>query len=317
MVEMKLVDMTTEEFVRRRGGIIQQHAGRLAEIGGMSLPQALARAERDTLRFLPESPQTPGRLLRTAWADGEEIGCIWATLLGLVEPPMAWVDWIVVDEQHRRRGHGQAILEAIEAEFAALGVSRLGLNVYSSNVAALRLSGRLGFEVDKQQRGRLLDDVPRMLGSPVTLVPITPAVFHRRMESYVVAIMSDCGLPAEWAHKRAWRPLEHGLDTEGVFLRGVFAEDTEVGWICYALRHPTRPGSGWIYRLDIDPAFRSRGYGTATVALVEAELAARGVRRIGTAVPGCNAGAQRLADRLGFALTAQQMSKYRSTVHRR
>jgi RimJ/RimL family protein N-acetyltransferase len=143
------------------------------------------------------------------------------------------------------------------------------------------------------------------------------AVFQRRMESYVLAIMSDYGLPAEWAHKRAWRPLEHSLDTEGVFLRGVFAEDAEVGRVCYARGHPTRPGSGWIYRLDIDPAFRSRGYGTATVALVEAELGARGVRRIGTAVPGCNAGAQRLADRLGYAQTAQQMSKYLSAVHRR
>jgi GNAT superfamily N-acetyltransferase len=277
MAEAKLVEMTTEKFERRRGWMIRQHAERLADLGGVPLPDALARAERDVMRFFPETPRTPGRLLRTAWADGEEIGCVWATVLGLV-PPAAWIDWIVVDEPHRRRGYGRAILEAMEAELGGLGVSQL-------------------------------EGIPGTLDSPVTLVPIKSAAFQRRMESYVVAIMSDYGLPAPWAHKRAWRPLEHGLDTEGVFLRAVLADDAEVGWVCYALRHPTIPGTGWIYRLDIDPAFRSRGYGTATVVLVEADLVARGVRRIGTAVPGCNAGAQRLADRLGYALTAQQMSK--------
>jgi ribosomal protein S18 acetylase RimI-like enzyme len=288
--------------------MIQQHAERLADLGRMPLADALARAEQDVTRFLPETSRAPDRLLRTAWVDGEEIGCVWASVLGLV-PPAAWIDWIVVDEQYRRRGYGQAIMEAMEAELGGLGVSQLGVSVYSSNDVAHRLSERLGFEVKKQQRSRSLDGIPRTLDSSVTLAPITSAVFQRRMESYVVAIMSDYGLPLPWAHERAWRPLEYGLDTEGVFLRAVFADNAEVGWVCYALRHPTMPGTGWIYRLDIDPAFRSRGYGSAAVALAEADLLACGVRRIGTAVPGCNAGAQRLADRLGYALTAQQMSK--------
>lgn len=318
MAEVKLVEMTIEEFVRRRGPMIQQRAERLAEFGGASLPDALAQAEREMVKFLPEGPRTPGKLWRTAWADGEEIGCIWASVLDLVVSPTtwAWVDWIVVDEQYRRCGYGQAILEAMEAELAGLGVSRLGVNVFSSNDVVRRLYEQLGFEVSKQQRGRSLDGIPGTLDSPVTLVPITSAVFRRRMESYVLAIMSDYGLPAHWAHKRAWRPLEHGLDTEGVFVRAVFADDAEVGWVCYALRHPIGSGTGWLYRLDIDPAFRSRGYGTATIALVEAELGARGVRLNGTSVPGRNAGAQRLADRLGYTLTAQQMDKHLPVVRR-
>ena len=309
MAGVKLVEMTTEEFVRRRGPMIQEYAESVAESGWVSLPDALAQAEQETMKSLPEGPRTPGQLLRTAWADGEEIGWIWTSMPGLAVPGMAWVDEIVVDEQHRRRGHGQAILEAMESELAGLGVSRLGLNVFGSNDVARRLYERLGFEVTQQHRGRRLDEIPGTLDSPVTLVPITSADFQRRMESYVVATMSDYGLSAQEAHQQAWLPLEHGLDTEGLFLRAVFADDAEVGWVCYALRHPNRPGTGWLYRLDIDPAFRSRGYGTATIALVEAELGARGVRRIGTAVPGRNAGARRLADRLGYTLAAQQMAK--------
>ena len=309
MAGVKLVEMTTEEFVRRRGPMIQGYAEDLAESRSVSLPEALAQAEQVTMKSLPEGPQTPGQLLRTAWADGEEVGFIWTSMPGLAVPGMAWVSEIMVDEQHRRRGHGQAILEAMESELAGLEVSRLGLNVFGPNDVARRLYERLGFEVTQQQRSRSLDDIPGTLDSSVTLVPITSADFQRRMESYVVATMSDYGLSAQEAHQRAWLPLEHGLDTEGVFLRAVFADDAEVGWVCYALHHPNRPGMGWLYRLDIDPAFRSRGYGTATIALVEAEVGARGLRRVGTAVPGRNAGAQRLADRLGYTLSAQQMAK--------
>jgi GNAT superfamily N-acetyltransferase len=104
-------------------------------------------------------------------------------------------------------------------------------------------------------------------------------------------------------------PLPHGVATDDTYVRAVLAGNAEIGWVCYALRHGDRPGRGWLYRLDIDPSFRSQGYGTATVATVEADLAARGVLRMGVGVPGGNAGALRLADRLGYTLMSQQMAK--------
>jgi mycothiol synthase len=309
MAPLTLAEMTAEEFARRRGPMIENYARNVADFHGLSLPEALTQAERETVGALSEGPDTPGQLLRTAWSGGDEVGWIWTSMPGLATPGMAWVAEIEVDEKYRRRGYGRAILEAMESELAGLGVSRLGLNVFGDNHVARRLYERLGFEVTQQQLGRSLDDPPGPPASPVTLVPITSAGFQRRMESYVTAVMADYGLSAQDAHERAWRLLPQGLDTQGVFVRAVFADDAEVGWVCYALRHPARAGVGWLARLDIDPAFRGHGHGTATVAVVLAELAACGVRRISAGVPGGNTGARRLADRFGFALQAQQMAR--------
>jgi len=309
MGALTLLEMTMAEFERRRDPMIHQYGESLAVYNGVPLREAVTRAERETAKSLPDGPKTPGHLLRTAWVDGVEVGWVWASLPGHAAAEMAWIDEIVVDEKHRRQGHGQAIMEAIESELIDLGVSRLGLNVFGFNDVARRLYERLGFEVIVQQRARSLDSVPGALESPVTLVPITSADFQRRMESYLAATMADFGLSARAAQERIWQPLPHGLETEGVVLRAVFADDAEVGWVCYNVCHPNRPGYGWLLRLDIDPAFRSRGYGTATIAIVAADLAARQVTRMGMSVPGRNAGALRLAERLGFTLTAQQMTK--------
>jgi ribosomal protein S18 acetylase RimI-like enzyme len=94
-----------------------------------------------------------------------------------------------------------------------------------------------------------------------------------------------------------------------VSVRTLIAGETEVGWVCYTRRHFNRTGMGWLYRLDVDPAYRSLGYGTAAVKVVEADLAAHGIGSVGLAVAGGNVGARGLADRLGYELMAQQMEK--------
>jgi GNAT superfamily N-acetyltransferase len=289
--------------------MVLDYARSVADNRGLPMPQAQAQAERETAESLPDGPHTAGQLLRTAWVDGEEVGWIWVSMPGHAAPGMAWIDDVMVDEKHRSRGYGRAIIEAAEAELVRLGVDRIGLNVFGDNHVARRLYERMGFEVTQQQRGRLLADGPGPIESPVTLAPIENADFQRRMESLVAAMMADYGLSAGDAHKRAWLPLPNGVATEGIHVRAVLADDAEIGWVCYALSYLGRPGMGWLYRLDIDPSFRSRGYGAATVAAVEADLVARGVRRMGVGVPGGNAGALRLAERLGYPPMSQQMAK--------
>jgi ribosomal protein S18 acetylase RimI-like enzyme len=309
MARVTLTQMTTEEFARRRDPMVLGYAQSLADNRGVPVREAHAQAERETVKSLPDGPDTPGQLLRTAWVDGEEVGWIWMSMPGYAVAGSAWIDDIAVDEKHRSHGYGRAVIEAAESELVRLGVDRLGLNVFGDNHVARRLYERMGFEVTQQQRGRSLAGISRSIESPVTLAPIENADFQRRMESLVAVMMADYGLSAQDAHKRAWLPLPHGVATEDTYVRAVLAGDAQIGWVCYALSHGDRPGMGWIYRLDIDPSFRSRGHGTATLAAVEADLVTRGVRRVGLGVPGGNAGALRLAERLGFALMSQQMAK--------
>ena len=56
-----------------------------------------------------------------------------------------WVYDIEVDADVRGRGHGRSVMVLAESEVRALGFSRIGLNVFARNVAALALYTSLGY----------------------------------------------------------------------------------------------------------------------------------------------------------------------------
>ena len=61
---------------------------------------------------------------------------------------------------HRRRGIGRALLDAVLDRSRALGVSRLELEVFRSNVGAIALYRQAGFQLEGERvRGRILDGV--------------------------------------------------------------------------------------------------------------------------------------------------------------
>jgi len=307
MSAVRLVEMTDEGFARRREPMIREYGRDLAASGGMTIEQAEAQAEQQTAEILPAGARSPGQLLRTAWVDGQQVGWIWVSLPDHAMREMAWIDDIEVDEQHRRRGYGQGMIEAIEAELVALGVGRLGLNVFGGNDVARRLYERLGFRVIQQQRSRSLAGTAGP--AAVTFRPLTAEEFDHWMASCVAATLADYPtLSPTAAHDRAWKPLPQGVKTDDVEVCAIVADGTEVGSLCYTWRHWSRTEMGWIYRLDIDEACRGRGLGSGTVAAVEAALAGRGVASVGIALPGSLALGD-AAERLGYTVIAQQMEK--------
>jgi ribosomal protein S18 acetylase RimI-like enzyme len=308
-----LVEMNRDDFARRRGPLVAGYAAAIASPRGLSAPEAAAEAERDVAEQVPRGPATPGQLMRKAVAGDAEVGWIWVSLPGPAMPGMAWISNVEVDPGHRCLGYGRAIIEAIEAELVALGVPRLGLNVFAGNDAACRLYERLGFEVTAEQRTRSLVDVPACDG--IELVPMTD--YAARVEAlgadYAQDLVQEQGLWHGEAEARAARKLAEllprGADTEGALLRTAMAGGTPVGWVWAGLPTPPRPGMGWLHNIDIDEAYRSRGYGRAVIAAIEAELVRRGVRRMGLTVHGYDVGARRFYERLGYEVQSQQMAK--------
>ena len=65
----------------------------------------------------------------------------------------------------------------------------------------------------------------------------------------------------------------------------------------------------FVYDLEIDPAYRRRGYASQSLLALETMLRARGARKIGLHVFGFNTGAQALYRKLGYQITNIQMSK--------
>ncbi|MEU7904535.1 GNAT family N-acetyltransferase [Actinoplanes sp. NPDC049118] len=310
---LTLLEMDDRDFASRREPMVTGYATAISVARGLSLPEAAAESERDIAERLPRGPATRGQLLRKAVVDGAEVGWIWVSLPGTTMPEMAWISDVEVDAGHRRRGYGAAIITAVEAELAQLGVSRLGLNVFGDNDTARRLYERLGFEVTAQQRSRSLVDVPSAAG--VELVPMID--YAGRVETlfaeYAQHLVEEQGVWHGEAEARSARRLAellpHGDRTEGTIMRTVLAKGEPAGWVWAAMPAPPRPGLGWLHHVGIDEAFRSRGHGRAVIAAIEAEMVHRGVRGLGLNVDGSNQGARRLFERLGYGLLAQQMAK--------
>jgi GNAT superfamily N-acetyltransferase len=57
---------------------------------------------------------------------GGVVGCAaWAVIRSLDRPPLGRLTLLLVDESHRRRGIGAALIEAAEAEMARAGCTRV------------------------------------------------------------------------------------------------------------------------------------------------------------------------------------------------
>jgi ribosomal protein S18 acetylase RimI-like enzyme len=65
----------------------------------------------------------------------------------------------------------------------------------------------------------------------------------------------------------------------------------------------------WVYNIEVDPAFRGRGFGRAAMILAEQEARSRGMTSLGLNVHGQNMVARSLYDSLGYDVTAMQMKK--------
>ncbi|WP_436536383.1 GNAT family N-acetyltransferase [Actinoplanes sp. HUAS TT8] len=289
---MQLRPMTPASFARRRAEMITQFALATAELAGTTRAAAEDAAARDTDASLPDGPRTPDELLRTAWSGADEVGWIWASLPGRVMPDLAWINEVVVDAGFRRRGFGAAIVRAMEAELAARGATRVGLNVFGGNDVARRLYERLGYRVVLQQ----LTVVPYVSPpGPVVLVPLADP--SARIEASVSAVAVELGLDPVRARERV-----EARQTPETVNAAVVAGGRTVGWVSYSRKHFFRPDLGGLYRVDIDPPHRSSGHGRAAVRAVLTELA--GQPQVLATVPGPFP----WLERLGFRPTAEHMA---------
>jgi len=135
----------------------------------------------------------------------------------------------------------------------------------------------------------------------------------RQMAGYAELIAASGALSLEDAWEKARRDTARqfpaGRDSPGQLVLRVLAGDEPVGTLWLAVPGPDDPTMAWVYDIEIEPAYRGRGYGRAAMLLAEAEARARGMASIGLNVHGQNTVARSLYDSLGYATTALQMKK--------
>jgi ribosomal protein S18 acetylase RimI-like enzyme len=152
----------------------------------------------------------------------------------------------------------------------------------------------------------------------LTLRPMTRAEWDdwmpRQLAGYALLIVGS----GEMSQADAWakaaadtaRSFHAGYATPGQLVFRLMAAGQSVGWLWLAV-----PGSdrdrlmAWVYNIEVDPAFRGRGYGRAAMILAEGEARSRGMTSLGLNVHGQNTVARSLYDSLGYDVMSQQMKK--------
>jgi ribosomal protein S18 acetylase RimI-like enzyme len=140
------------------------------------------------------------------------------------------------------------------------------------------------------------------------------AWFAAALRSYADDIVASGTLGREAAEAKS--RLDHaellpdGLATPGQFVFRLCDDEQPVGWLWLALQAPRGDaGTGWIYDIEVEAAFRGRGYGRGAMLLAEEEARRLGLVGLALNVFGHNTVARSLYTTLGYQITAIQMKK--------
>lgn len=152
---VSLQPMTAEQYAAWRTPTIAGYAADKVASGEWPEPGSLARARRSFAELLPHGLATPDHHLFTAYAGADPIGALWVFVSA--ERGDAFIYDIAVDEEHRGRGLGRALLEAAEQWSRERGLSSVSLHVFGANEVARRLYESSGYEVTDLSMRKLLD----------------------------------------------------------------------------------------------------------------------------------------------------------------
>jgi len=145
MSRVTLEPMNQAQFVGFMEAVFPSYVAERAAADHVSQEMAGQYARVQLARLLPDGHLTVGhRFLRVLSTDsGQGVGDVWFWIDS--ENKQAFLYYIAVLPEHRRRGFASAALVAIEEVVRAAGCISLGLNVFSSNHGAIALYRRLGF----------------------------------------------------------------------------------------------------------------------------------------------------------------------------
>jgi ribosomal protein S18 acetylase RimI-like enzyme len=144
--------MSQQEFDTFLDGSAESYILELTS-AGMTPESAREMGEQQLAELIPAGLASPGALFHTAWVGDTAIGSLWLS----TDRPMAFVYDIVVDESQRRRGYGEAMMNAGARLCRDLGHPALGLNVFAHNPGARALYDKLGYRVTADFRTVDLD----------------------------------------------------------------------------------------------------------------------------------------------------------------
>jgi ribosomal protein S18 acetylase RimI-like enzyme len=150
--------MTDAEFTSFRARAVHDYAVEKVAAGEWPQERASLLAEQQTDALLPDGKITDGMFI--VMADADEIGPVGYAWLALKGPEVssAWIYDIAIDEEHRGKGYGRALLNGLEQVAREHNLDSIALNVSAGNDYARRLYERAGYELTSIHMCKRLDD---------------------------------------------------------------------------------------------------------------------------------------------------------------
>ncbi|TMM32566.1 MAG: GNAT family N-acetyltransferase [Actinobacteria bacterium] len=155
MSAITLRPMTAEELAARLPALIDDYARDIHRAGRVTVEAARATAERQIAEGMPDGVDTADTLLLVAEDGGRPVGWIWLSLPSAANGrDGAWIYEVLIDAGERGKGYGRAIMRGAEEELVRRGVTRMALNVFAGNTAAIQLYESLGYRITSQQMAK-------------------------------------------------------------------------------------------------------------------------------------------------------------------
>lgn len=95
---------------------------------------------KDVLRKLSVQPEL--------FLIGEVEGVIVATVMAGFDGHRGWVNYLAVDERHRRSGLGRRLMQRVEQDLEALGCPKVNIQIRAENAAVVAFYEKFGYASD-------------------------------------------------------------------------------------------------------------------------------------------------------------------------
>ena len=142
-----LVAMTDAEVDRYRLSGEEDYARQRVDLGGENEQDARATAARQMAEYFPAGKPAEGHHLFIAreQASGDAVGVLWLCERRGAGGLVVWIYDVEIDEAHRGRGFGRALMSLAEQWARERDAVELQLNVFGGNDVARALYSSLGY----------------------------------------------------------------------------------------------------------------------------------------------------------------------------
>jgi len=155
-MNISIEDFTQADFEDYMDYAIDQYAASNIKSGRWTTEEARTKSQKQFDYLLKDGLNSEGHVFWKVCLNGKKIGIFWF-YLNPKDLNNVFVYDAEIKLEYQNQGIGTYTFSIVRERLKALGVRKIGLNVFAHNAGAFRLYERLGFEVTSYNMHYLID----------------------------------------------------------------------------------------------------------------------------------------------------------------